>query len=615
MTPRTISLGLAQNLSPSTSYVSPTKKYWDMLFQPMFDEYFQPPSVVSRAPATVAHIPNDTTGTPSSTSIDQDAPSANPSSEESSSRNVIVSDLHLANQPFEHLSQWTKNQPLDNVKLDKFGVVLKNKARLVAKGFFQEEGIDFEEYFAPVAQIEAIRIFVANTAHKNMTVYQMDVKTAFLNGTLREEAPRACLRGIFINQSKYALEILKKYGMESSNPVNIPMVERIKLDEGLQRIPVDPTHYRAYADADYVGCQYTRRSTSGSAQFLGDKLYSFFNAFIATTDAPKFYMQQFWHIVAYTLETKSYTFTLDDQSFEVNADLFHEALQITSKDFDLPFVQPPLENGIISFIKKLGYPKDLEQVSKMIDYRKISSKKKELLPFSRFRKLIIKHILSKNNNVSKGHHSNQHVIKLDAVLGYLKFANKGAKDLIYGMAIPLEMMNDEIKLLQYYPPEILAMSKGIHHPRYREPPALIPIVKPRSIPSRFNNMMKHAAEELKITINVMNKHVIKLDEVLGYLKFANKGAKDLIYGMAIPLEMMNDKIKASTDYLDYLAKSKGETPVKGRGKGLLTKKGVTVAVEKVETVQVPKKKRIETGIRQKCIELIFKYFLLDKIIT
>ncbi|GKD90957.1 retrovirus-related pol polyprotein from transposon TNT 1-94 [Tanacetum coccineum] len=63
------------------------------------------------------------------------------------------------------------------VKRDEFRGVLKNKARLVAKGFRQEEGIDFEESFALVARIEAIRIFVANATHKNMTIYQMDVIT------------------------------------------------------------------------------------------------------------------------------------------------------------------------------------------------------------------------------------------------------------------------------------------------------------------------------------------------------------------------------------------------------------------------------------------------------
>nr|GEU50890.1 retrovirus-related Pol polyprotein from transposon TNT 1-94 [Tanacetum cinerariifolium] len=73
------------------------------------------------------------------------------------------------------------------VKLDEYGDVLKNKARLVAKGYRQEEGIDFEESFALVARIEAIHIFIANATSKNITIYQMDVKTAFLNGELKEE--------------------------------------------------------------------------------------------------------------------------------------------------------------------------------------------------------------------------------------------------------------------------------------------------------------------------------------------------------------------------------------------------------------------------------------------
>ncbi|GKC37215.1 retrovirus-related pol polyprotein from transposon TNT 1-94 [Tanacetum coccineum] len=228
------------------------------------------------------------------------------------------------------------------VKLDEYGDVLKNKALLVAKGYRQEGGIDFKESFALVARIEAIRIFIANAANKNMIIYQMDVKTAFLNGELKEEVyvsqpegfvdpdhpthvyrlkkaiyglkqalrawyntlsrflldnkfskgvvdpmlftrkigkhillvqiyvddiifsltdPKACdifskemsskfqmsmmgqmsfflglqvsqsPGGIFINQSKYALEILTKYGMDTFDPVDTPMVDRSKLDE------------------------------------------------------------------------------------------------------------------------------------------------------------------------------------------------------------------------------------------------------------------------------------------------------------------------------------------------------------------------------------------------
>nr|GEU59789.1 uncharacterized mitochondrial protein AtMg00810-like [Tanacetum cinerariifolium] len=128
---------------------------------------------------------------------------------------------------------------------------LENNARLVAHGYHQEEGIDFEESFAPVARLKAIRIFLAYAAHKNMVVYQMDVKTTFLNdvddgqnliflGLQISQNPR----GIFINQSKYALESLKKYGFESCDPADTPMVEKSKLDEDKEGKAVDPSHYR-----------------------------------------------------------------------------------------------------------------------------------------------------------------------------------------------------------------------------------------------------------------------------------------------------------------------------------------------------------------------------------
>ncbi|GKB49736.1 retrovirus-related pol polyprotein from transposon TNT 1-94, partial [Tanacetum coccineum] len=99
---------------------------------------------------------------------------------------------------FKRLEVWELVPPPDKafvitlkwiykVKLDELGGILKNKARLVARGYRQEEGIDFEESFSPVARLEAIRIFLAFATHMNMVVYQMDMKTAFLNGNLREE--------------------------------------------------------------------------------------------------------------------------------------------------------------------------------------------------------------------------------------------------------------------------------------------------------------------------------------------------------------------------------------------------------------------------------------------
>nr|GEY44786.1 retrovirus-related Pol polyprotein from transposon TNT 1-94 [Tanacetum cinerariifolium] len=72
-------------------------------------------------------------------------------------------------------------------KKDESSLVIQNKALLVAVGYSQQEGIDYDEMFAPVARIEAVRLFLAYTAHKDFTVFQMDVKTVFLNGILKEE--------------------------------------------------------------------------------------------------------------------------------------------------------------------------------------------------------------------------------------------------------------------------------------------------------------------------------------------------------------------------------------------------------------------------------------------
>ncbi|GJR27654.1 retrovirus-related pol polyprotein from transposon TNT 1-94 [Tanacetum coccineum] len=255
------------------------------------------------------------------------------------------------------------------VKLDELGGILKNKARLVACGYHQEEGIDFEESFAPIARLDAIRISLAYDQDNLNHVYKLkkalyglkqaprawyDILSKFLlsqefsKGTedkakifsryksmvMISQSPR----GIFINQSKYALESLKKYGMKSSDPVDTRMVEKSKLDEDTQGKVIDPTHYRgmvgsliyltasrpdltfvvcmcaryqakptekhlhaikrifkypkgtvnkglwylkdssialtAYADADHADCQDTRQSISGCMQLLGDRLVS-----------------------------------------------------------------------------------------------------------------------------------------------------------------------------------------------------------------------------------------------------------------------------------------------------------------------------------------------------
>ncbi|GJV98096.1 retrovirus-related pol polyprotein from transposon TNT 1-94 [Tanacetum coccineum] len=276
MTPATISSGLVPNPHPSTPFVPPSRTDWDMLFQPLFDEFLHPspsvdhptPEVV--APEVITPVLADSTSLPSSTTVDTDVPSPNnsqttPKTEPPVIQNDVEEDnhdievAHMGNDPyfgvsipeipsdqpsssdsthtiqallyyydaflttvepktykyaltqacwieamqeelneFERLKVWELVPRPDKVivitlkwiykvKLDELGGILKNKARLVAHGYRQEEGIDFEESFAPVTRLEAIRIFLLFTAHMNMVVYQMDVKTAFLNGNMREE--------------------------------------------------------------------------------------------------------------------------------------------------------------------------------------------------------------------------------------------------------------------------------------------------------------------------------------------------------------------------------------------------------------------------------------------
>ncbi|GJV75494.1 retrovirus-related pol polyprotein from transposon TNT 1-94 [Tanacetum coccineum] len=386
----------------------------------MFDEYLEPPRVERPvSPAPIVPVPVNSAGTPSSTTIDQDAPSPSyspsssalqspsfqqgvaaestsmkdnpfalvdnnpfvnvfapkPSSEASSSGddhpldtviasplrpvstrkqlatdalwclyNSVLSKVEPKNfkyaitencrfqamqdeiHEFDRLQVWELAPRPDcvmiialkwiyKVKLDEYGDVLKNKARLVAKGYRHDEGIDFEESFATVARTEAIRIFIANAASKNMIIYQMDVETTFkeevyvsqpegfvdpdhpthvyrLKKALYglKQAPRAwydtlsrflldnkfskgavdptlftrktgkhiLLVQIYVDDIIFAstdpkacdifsneMKILKKFGMDSCDPVDTPMVDRFKLDEDPLGIPVDHTRFRS----------------------------------------------------------------------------------------------------------------------------------------------------------------------------------------------------------------------------------------------------------------------------------------------------------------------------------------------------------------------------------
>ncbi|GJZ43394.1 retrovirus-related pol polyprotein from transposon TNT 1-94 [Tanacetum coccineum] len=189
---------------------------------------------------------------------------------ESSSRNIDNSNMHTFYQPHDSEYRWIKDHPLEQVcrnpskpvqtrrqlvidpemcmfaltnKKDEDQTVIRNKARLIAKGYAQEEGIDFEESFAPVARLEAVRIFVAYVAHKSLPIYQMDVKTAFLNGLLKEEVYVAQPDGFVDPDHPDKVYHLRKalYGLKQAPRASYNELSNFLMSKGFTKGTIDPT--------------------------------------------------------------------------------------------------------------------------------------------------------------------------------------------------------------------------------------------------------------------------------------------------------------------------------------------------------------------------------------
>nr|GFA48879.1 retrovirus-related Pol polyprotein from transposon TNT 1-94 [Tanacetum cinerariifolium] len=332
MTPTTINSGLVPKPTSSTPFVPPVDPPAREVIAPIADVI--PPEQA------------ESTGSPSSTTVDQDAPSPSKSQttpetqppvipQDVEEDNLDIEVTHMGNDPlfgmpipevasdqsstttykdtltqscwieamqeelneFEHQARLSYGYYFEvdlQSETRRTGINSKNKARLVARGYRQEEGIDFEESFAPVARLEAIRIFLAYAAHKNMVVYQMDVKTTFLN------------------------------------------------------------------DVDHAGCQDTRCSTSGSLQFMGDRLISWSSkrqksAAISSTKAEYialsgYYAQILWmrsQLTDYGLGFNKISMYCDNKS--AIALCCNNVLHSRSKHIDIRyhFIKEHVKNGVI----------------------------------------------------------------------------------------------------------------------------------------------------------------------------------------------------------------------------------------------------------------------------
>nr|GEZ73560.1 copia protein [Tanacetum cinerariifolium] len=295
--------------------------------------------------------------------------------------------------------------------------------------------------------------------------------------------------GIFINQSKFSLEILKKFGMDSCDSVDTPMVDRLKLDEDLSGIPVDQTCFRsmvgslmyltartinsglwypkdtamaltAYADADHAGCQDTRKSTSGSAQFLGDILVSWSSkkqqsTAISTTEAEYIAMSG---CCAQILWMRS---QLTDYGFDFNKILLYcdnrSAIALCcnnvqhsrSKHIDIRhhFIREQVERGVV----------ELYFVSTDYQLANIFTK---ALPRQQFEFILPRLDTMTDVTAPTGQAPTMapSVCSNDQILpcirwvqtGYLKFSAKGTKREVFGMPIPGSLITADLREASYY---------------------------------------------------------------------------------------------------------------------------------------------------------------------
>ncbi|GKD82481.1 retrovirus-related pol polyprotein from transposon TNT 1-94, partial [Tanacetum coccineum] len=244
--PGPISSRLVPNPPPAAPYVPPTNKELEILFQPMFDEYFET-STVDRLvpPAPAPQAPVNPTGPSVSIPINQEVPSGSHSRLYSDHQSSLVHQGVVAEHSFE-VNPFAADDPEPFVNVfapDHNSKASSSRARLVAKVYRQEEGLDFKESFTPVARLEAIRIFLANAASKNMTVYQMDVKTAFLNGELKEEVYVSQPEGFVYPDHPHHVYRLKKalYGLMQAPRAWYDTLSKFLLAQGFSKGVVDPT--------------------------------------------------------------------------------------------------------------------------------------------------------------------------------------------------------------------------------------------------------------------------------------------------------------------------------------------------------------------------------------
>nr|GEW02580.1 hypothetical protein [Tanacetum cinerariifolium] len=658
-------------------------------------------AVATTSPKVITPIAASTV-LPSSTTVDQDAPSpSNSYTTPETQPPVIPVDVEEDNHDIE-VAHMGNDPYFVDVKLDELGGILKNKTWLVARGYRQEEGIDFEESFAPeevyVSQPDGFvdldnpnhvyklkkalyelkqaprawydmlslflisqdfskgsvdpTLFIRRNGNDLLLVqiYVNDIifatstpelcdsfakimyskfkmsmmgKILFFLGLLISQSPR----GIFINQSKYALEPLKKYDFESYDLVDIPMVEKSKLDEDKEGKAVDPLHYHGmigtllyliasrldlqfsictcaryqarstkkhlhavkrifrylrgtvnqglwypkdssislteFTDADHAGCQDTHCNTSGSLQFLGDRLISWSSkrqksTAISNTEAEDIALSDCCQSISTSditlsrsmLRMRTMDMTIDQQvaldealvphatvivhhhlirfkmnnkKHIVNLEYFREMLQICSRIPNQPFDELPFEEKILAFLRELGHNGEIKMITD-VNIKKLHQ------PRRSFAAVINKCLRGKSTGYDSLCLSQAQILwgmyhKKNVDFAYLLW-----EDFVY------QVEHKDAK-----------KSNEMYYPWFTKVIVNFFMTKDQSIPQR----------------NKLNWHFTRDDHMFTTIKLVSRHQNNTQqYGAILPVELTNEFIRNSESYMQYYAIALGAKPPK-----------------------------------------------------
>nr|GEZ41647.1 retrovirus-related Pol polyprotein from transposon TNT 1-94 [Tanacetum cinerariifolium] len=225
-----------------------SKKDLEELFQDFYDEYFDSSKIMKSSTTNVETLINEEVFHEVSESFQRESFSSSLNDDvQQSPEEVILPQTNtqsISNNMIPNGDEATEAlRDADWNKKDESSLVTQNKARLVAVGYSQQEGIDYDEMFAHVAQIEAIRLFLAYAAHKDFTVFQMDVKTTFLNGILKEEVYVAQPPGFVSKQYPDHVYALDKalYGLKQAPRAWYDVLLQFLIESDFQKGSIDTT--------------------------------------------------------------------------------------------------------------------------------------------------------------------------------------------------------------------------------------------------------------------------------------------------------------------------------------------------------------------------------------